>query len=438
MRHFIQLLLIMANLTIRSALQLSKDEARKSFFEKSDVAITGDTLNPYPAFICGNGPEEARHLGSDEYLAKHGNTWPTAFFAKYLKTYKAMRFQKNGQVYNFLNSTVPMCQMEGVKSRFETEVATHISFQKSRELVSNASKLLTDKQQPIILIDVGGLAGPPEHIVSNTVCALRRLGLSSQTVAYVYDSPESNLQRLRSLAPEVTIIHDPDLQKMLPTFDHIFNRLRWIPVLHFLNQGYQVLHIDADNKLIKDPFAFLASEARDVDVAFAYENCLSFNGGTNFFRPTQRASQLLQTILGQQIPEMMVTTYEGKKETAGLDTGDQAFINCAISHEVVHSNLKIFAIPQRVNAFHWDDISGNLKKLCREDIPKSLANFPTFMHTCCTIALSTQTNLKLGGMWEVDMENKRCVDNYNPAAAVCGERLRKRDLTPMPAAIMTH
>jgi len=376
------------------------------------------------------------YVSSDEYLEANGHTWPKSYFATHVNTRKAHIFlHKTRGLVNLPNSTVPFCDKGDIQSHFNSVIAAHPSFKKSQQLVLDASKGFPDKEQPLIFIDLEFLPGhgPAFDVLSNTLCSLKRQGLLKRTVAYSYLTNPKGEARLKSIAPELTFITDSNITEMISSMD-LIRRLRWIPILHFLELGYQVLHIDADNKPIKDPFTFLSSAAKDVDVVLSREGCMAFNTGTVFLRPTPKAIQLVRTMSGLRTPEITIPTPEGEGEYESIKmaTGDQGYWDCAVSHEVTNSDLKLYVIPNNLHIFHWTGVSNTVLNICKNDTQITSDDLPIFIHTSGMNSMVTEKNLKTMMLWELDEKNDQCVNDFDPVA-MCNKHMSSRRIARIKA-----
>lgn len=408
-----------------------------SLSESESEAEFEKMKNVYGSWSCTGEEKEDFRVSSDEYLEANGHTWPKSFFATHVNTRKAHIFidGPRGGLVNLPNSTVPFCDKGDIQSHFNSVIAAHPSFKKSQQLVQDASKRFPDKTQPVVFIDLEFLPGdgPAFNVLSNTLCSLKRQGLLGRTVAYSYLTNPEGLKRLKSIAPELTFITDSNITEMIPEMD-LIRRLRWIPILHLLELGYQVLHIDADNKPIKDPFTFLSAAAKDVDVVLSREACMAFNTGTVFLRPTPKAIQLVRTMSGLRTPEITVPspTGENEYETIKMATGDQGYWDCAVSHEVTNSDLKLYVIPNNLHIFHWTGVTNTVLNICKNDTQRTSDDLPIFIHTSAMNSMVTQKNLKTMKLWELDEKNDQCVDDYDPVAA-CNEHMSSRRIERIQA-----
>lgn len=408
----------------------------------SDSGFRETLINPYPSFTCGGSAKENAKYSTDTFLEKNGNTWPKELFESMLNTRIATHFQHHdgpvdsdlrtarwGPVEIHNESTVKFCEMKDVEARFKSVIVEHDGFKASREMILDASKSIpVQKDKPVVFLDgevpgsnADGLANLDS--ISNSLCALRRVGLSNRTVVYftVLKTPGEHIDSLKSLFPEVVLVVDTQLKSMLHELDGEVSMLRWVPVLHLLDMGHTVLHIDADNHVVGDPVPLLHS-AEEADVGFAYEDCLGFNGGTNFFRPTEPTKGMLRTLLSLRAPRL--------NESLIMRGADQAYIGCAVAHAVVKFNLKVHVIPKSQNAFHWSRVSDAVQELCYDGVHRTVKDFPVFMHTSGASSPSRKSKMKQLGLWERSDESGGCVENFDPAATCNkGISVAKKDLT---------
>jgi len=379
--------------------------------------VTQAQGNPSGYFDCKLGFDGFEKV--DEFLLNHSFDWPRRSYEDYLTTRKGLQFFNStaGKMI-FPIFPLPMyCPMDGVTERFHKIHGDNDGFKlgEVKDLFSSLQKTLTVDGQPVILIAV---TSAPLETVSNTLCALQRVGRLERTILFFGhtidngDSKAARLEQLRQMRmtfPKLHIVEtniEPEVENS--TKSEVWLLWRSVPVLALLELGYPVLQSELDVHWVQDPFKLMA-KFQDADIVGSYESCLEWNAGIVFFKPTERSRLVLRNALAMRLPTIGKDTF--------LDTSaDQWSLSCAMVHGVVKLNASINTIPRQQTPFSWAQIGQFFAERCVgvNASRVSLESFPYAFHTSGTSSKNRPANLKTLGLWEITEDSKaQCIAGHD-------------------------